>query len=95
MLKPNYKEICRRIKELSFQIAGKSHLYLEACELCSMPFIQSTGVSQRYKRCESCRERIKKYKEWQKKVEPARQRARELKRKQKGRDADGSNKNKV
>ena len=34
-------------------------------------------------------------KEWQKKVEPARQRARELKSQQKGRDADGSNKNKV
>ena len=68
MITPNYDEICKKIKELSFQIAGKSHLYLEACELCGMPFILSIGVSQRYKRCESCRERIKKDKEWQKKV---------------------------
>ena len=61
-------QIAKRISELQFKILGKSHLYLDTCNDCGMPFIQAFK-SYRRTNCEDCRSQLKLKKTWKSKVE--------------------------
>ena len=68
-MKPyNAKEFERRNRELGMLIDGKSHLYLEYCEKCLMPFIMAIRTQQKFRQCEDCRKWIKEDRKWQRKV---------------------------
>ncbi len=65
----NPKDLDRRLKELTFFVAGHGYLYIEFCEQCGWPFtLPIKAPGRKYTKCEDCRKQIIEERNWQKKV---------------------------
>ena len=56
----NLDEYKQRVREVSRKIAGRTHLYIEICEICNMPFIKSIAFPGNNSVCDQCKIEAKK-----------------------------------
>ena len=65
----NLDEYKQRAREVSRKIAGRTHLYIEICEICEMPFIKSIAFPGNNSVCDQCKIEAKKRRAYKKKKE--------------------------
>lgn len=68
MNKCNQKDLEKKLRELTHEIDGSNYLFIEYCETCGMPFVESIHSYYKHVKCESCRKAMKESKKWQKRL---------------------------